>query len=365
MHYARPILNSLAHFRTVLLFITYRPKKKVNSGVKKVLFLDISRNYHSRYLYLFLKFFELEGYTIYLPKNLRILHHLRSDHYASYLLQERIVNFGNPPKHSAPVYINEDQLSPDFFTDNSNGLSPRDLFHVPMTQHPLMYRAGFWNEPLKDRVRKRSVFMAGNFDAVQYRKIGEDGIFKLLSRIAVYEYLDSHNMLFKVKDQQELESFLKGRDDNRKILINRLLFDIPMPDLRQLLGSFDFYFALPGVVIPVSHNIIEAMSAGSIPFIQKTYADMFNPSLLDNVNAITFENEEDMELKVRSLYSIPEERVGEMRKNVLDYYKQYLTPGSVVKKIAASGFKKIYLQAEHHSVELLKKRLSSLPVVKL
>ena len=73
---------------------------------------------------------------------------------------------------------------------------PGNSFHVPSTtQHPLMYHAGYWNHPVGNTKRKRSVFMAGNFDPKWYNQIKEDGIFELMSWLAVYDFLKRRRII--------------------------------------------------------------------------------------------------------------------------------------------------------------------------
>ncbi len=184
-------------------------------------------------------------------------------------------------------------------------------------------------------------------------------MFTLLSLIAVYEYLHKKGLLFVTETRDDLQNFIKSEDDTRVILVNRLVFDITMPQLRSLLSEFDFYFALPGVIMPFSHNIIEAMSVGSIPFLQQEYAAMFKPALVPEINAITFKDASDLVKQLDYLLNLSPERIASLRKHVYAYYYEHLAPQAVVKKIDQGLTGKIYLQAEHYSVELLKKRLAS------
>ena len=164
---------------------------------------------------------------------------------ASFLLSEGILKFGKPDASAKFIRMDDGLISPDYFSDMKNKEVPGDTFHIPMTQHPLMYHAGFWNQPVERPKRKRSVFMAGNFDSKRYNQINEDGIFELVSRLAVHEYLKNEGLLYLVENKTELLNFLNDSDDNKVILINRLNFDIPMAELRSVLGSFDFFFAFP------------------------------------------------------------------------------------------------------------------------
>ena len=51
-----------------------------------------------------------------------------------------------------------------------------------------------------------------------------------------------------------------------------------------------------------------------------------------------------------------EDEVQLMRNEVIIYYNNFLTPASVVKTIEDTHFSKIYLQAEHYSVDILKSK---------
>jgi hypothetical protein len=225
-----------------------------------------------------------------------------------------------------------------------------------MAQHPKMYHFGFWNAPVPKPGRKRSVLMTGNFDPVEYRKIEEDGIFPLLSRCAIYAYLEKKQMICHIASKNKLADFLVSNDDHKIILINSHVFAIPMNELRPLLGRFDFYFAVPGMVMPFAHNIIEAMSAGTIPFLQEGYADLFQPALIDGRQAITFKDINDLKTRLSYLQGVSSEAIAKMRENVLQYYDNYLTPHGVVARLEDRDYKNIYLQAEHYSVQLLKNR---------
>ena len=121
--------------------------------------------------------------------------------------------------------------------------------------------------------------------------------------------------------------------------------DIPMNELRDLLGWFDFYFALPGTDVPFAHNIIEAMSAGCVPFLQEGYANLFQPPLIDGVQAVTFKDLNDLEIRLRYLQGVSLQTTASMRENVRQYYQNYLTPRGVVARIEHGDYEKLYLQA--------------------
>ena len=83
--------------------------------------------------------------------------------------------------------------------------------------------------------------------------------------------------------------------------------------------------------MPHSHNIIEAMSVGTIPLIQ--FGDRFYPPLIDGENAIFFRDLNDLKNKIEYISHLEENEISQLRINVIDYYENNLSPKSFVRKI--------------------------------
>jgi hypothetical protein len=105
--------------------------------------------------------------------------------------------------------------------------------------------------------------------------------------------------------------------------------------------------------MPYAHNIIEAMSVGCIPIIQKEYAQMFFPALQNQMNAIIFRDLSELVSQIKIALNLPESQIGFMRKEVTKYYTNHLTPLALRHKLLNCSYRKIYLQAEHNSVGLI------------
>ena len=200
--------------------------------------------------------------------------------------------------------------------------------------------------------------MAGNFNETQYSRIENEVLFGVWTRAKIYTYLNNKKLLFQTDNFTDLQQFLESNADNKILLVNSLKGGVPMDLLRQVLNSFDFFFAMPGVVMPFSHNIVEAMSAGCIPFIQQSYANLFWPPLQNGVQSITFTDLDDLEEKINYLFNLTDDEIEFIRNKVIDYYNNFLVPKNIVDRIIKNNFEKIYLQAEGASVELLKKNLA-------
>jgi glycosyltransferase involved in cell wall biosynthesis len=129
-----------------------------------------------------------------------------------------------------------------------------------------------------------------------------------------------------------------------------------MEEVRETLSHFNFYFCCPGVVMPLCHNVIEAMSVGTIPIIQKEYAEVMYPNLTDNENAVIFNDLEHLDSILKDIFETPQSEVSRMRENALKYFQDYLSPESMIEHLNESIRNKelVYLQAEHRSVKFVR-----------
>jgi len=326
------------------------PKKQ-----KKV-FLEIDELALNRYLYNFIKFFTLNNYTVYIPKNKKVISTLNRKKgefvYGSWILKER-VRIGRPK--IADLLISKNQLSNNYF-----GKTTKHTYHVPMSEYPGMYRNGFFNDFEKiKRKRKRSVFMAGNIDVLYYNKISKAGFFEIPSRVEVSKFLEVQSYYQSIESLKELRGFIDSKEDNKIILINTLnQFRIPLQDLKDVLQSFHFYLALPGIHIPQSHNLIEAMSMGCIPLLHRTYSNLMYPVLDHMETALIYDSLEELDELILYTFNLEESILNSLHENVQEYYNKHLLPLAVIKKIEKNKFSKIYIQAEEKSLALLKKDCS-------
>lgn len=338
-------------FIVIPFFYQYKLKGNNKRKTNKAVVIQVKHPHFKRYLYLFIKFLYLEGYTIYVKPNFITFYNLKTDQFCTYLFSEKIICVDKPPKNVKTIVLDKTVLNANYFEAPKTTAA----YYVPMSQHPLMYKENWWNAPIVDEKRKQSVFMAGNFDESTYLAIENDNVFTTISRLGIYSFLANKQLLYSIDSLQKLQTFYESTIDFKIILLNRLKLNVPMDELRHWLAKFDFYFALPGVVMPFSHNIIEAMSVGCIPFIQQSYADMFSPPLINHKQVLTFTDITDLQDKIKYLFALDSYKIAQMRNEVYAYYNNYLTPTKVVQNLEKANFKNIYLQAEHYSVALLKK----------
>jgi hypothetical protein len=99
------------------------------------------------------------------------------------------------------------------------------------------------------------------------------------------------------------------------------------------LAKADFFLCPPGIVMPMCHNVIEAMAVGTIPLI--SYAEWFHPNLEHLSNCIVFDGKDDLVEKMRLALSMPKQQVQAMRAKVVTYYESHLRPEVLVRAIEA------------------------------
>lgn len=342
----RIILSNLRYYHC--LISTRRIKSK-----EKRLYIDISNITFNRHLYNFLKYFDLNGYTVFMPKNKRIINELYKKNgefkYTSWLLEEKIIKFGDWRTVKKALDIKKEQLSNDYFIHCEKNLN---YFFVPMGQYPLNYRFEEMVNWDIGNPRKKSIFMAGNMDTRFYYNIEKNPIFNLLSRRRVYDHLTGEKRFMKMKSLKDLTYYISSDADNQVVLIDTQNdFSIGLQNLKKITRQFNFYLALPGTVIPHCHNLIEAMSVGCIPIIQKSYAQSLHPNLENNKNSLFFEDLKDLDEVINKAFNFSDLEILNLRVEVLDYFNSHLTANAIVAKIENKNFNKILIQGGMKSVE--------------
>jgi hypothetical protein len=73
------------------------------------------------------------------------------------------------------------------------------------------------------------------------------------------------------------------------------------------------------------------MGVGTIPILQ--YADLFYPKLEHTKNCLLFTNYAELYEAVRIASTMTPEQISIMKKNVIDYFEEYLAPDAIVRKI--------------------------------
>lgn len=345
-------------FSSILIVLGSFFRKNNDDQQAKKIYIDISKPeiYH-RYFYNLCKYFLIEDYKVFIKRSLRNIYYLKSNTDASILFNEHGLIVGKPPKNIRFI-IDDKMISPHYFDFIINPKIKKNSYFVPIGFQPDIYFMDFWKGADFNGKRYKSLFIAGNFGR-NYSNDYNEKLFKALNRYEVKSFIESFDYYKNLEVKDEFEFFEKVEDSSIYLIEKKNGYQIPPSKLFYFLRRFDFFFALPGMYMPISHNLIEAMSVGTIPFLQETYADIFQPPLENGVNCVTFKGTEDLFEKIQFLFSLESNDIIKLREGVIKFYVEKLSPKAIVTNIINQKYSKVYLMAEQYSVGQLSLKLKN------
>lgn len=188
-------------------------------------------------------------------------------------------------------------------------------------------------ETIKKSKRTIKILFSGAVNR-KYDRIKVNNFFNVLSRPEVVKFistLSDKTIILKKNDADTLkqEQLINSKDYTNKVVVSEVRTE--REDWLKLLSRADFFICPPGVIMPWSHNCIEAMSVGTIPILQ--YTESFYPNLKHGENCLRFTNEQELGMAIENALAMEQSEIEVMRKNVFNYYNSHLSMDSVIKKI--------------------------------
>lgn len=285
-----------------------------------------------RYAYVLVKTLTKAGLQIGIKANFSFLSRLNK--YKKLLLRE---NF---------KIINDSQQHPDSIKFSSSGkeiriisaepLSPirfnNACFPFPYMMHPRIYELAYdlESEKLINKPRKGKILFAGNAEKKNYSGGNVASLYQKTSRYEVLAFLETHSLLNVkvIKDKRELT---QDAFANQLTIARSQAFKIPFEEWLPTLGLFDFFLACPGSDMPMCHNVVEAMSVGSIPIVE--YPEYFHPALEHEKNCIAFNGKDDLAIQLQRVINMEQQTISTLRRGTIAYYDKYLKPEVWVSKL--------------------------------
>lgn len=321
----------------------YGVKVKPND---KIILIYIKDNRFNRYLYPLIYMLNENGYKCILNLDNKGIARLFRGSYQKLIFSENLL-FRSTPKMKIKKKIN---LIPDYFY----ALSKEKLRNrvIPMPMHPLIYQnqIGY----IKNNHTNKIVFFAGNASGEHYNK---KQIFdNVIPRYEVLKYVKNFNNCIVVKSKGEEMQAYQNPNQLSYVVYEKHTNALNAKEMFNELSRSSFYLALPGVTMPLCHNIIEAMNCKSIPILQDIYANMFPVPLVNGVNCFTYNQKNDLLEISDQIISLSLDEIKHMQNNVGDYYEQYLSEKAIASLVVDTKNVDFYLQAENHSISLFSKR---------
>lgn len=262
---------------------------------------------------------------------------------------------------ASPGWKKKVYVDPDCFGEGE------DAFSVPFGVHPAQVLSGRDKQLDEYRAQdtKVTLLFAG---ACQPEGYATDAITKLFGKVprsdlyeSICQVLDGGDYtttrdadsLLNAEDKIDAALFVLATDgvDNR----------VARENWFRVLAAADFFVAGPGVYMPMSHNVIEALAVGTIPIIE--YPELFSPDLSVAQACITFRGRQEFEERIRSCVEMEPSARANLKKTAMDYYDTHLSPKAAGRKLQREvldrptnpkdDIERIIINAEHESVDLL------------
>ncbi len=205
---------------------------------------------------------------------------------------------------------------------------------MPYALHPMHAtpEIGGTLKILRSSNRKIRILFAGDAEGYQRKWIRYPRT--KLSRVEVLSTLKERlgKSLRLTDTTQDLNEILASTYTRQCVLVGPQA-RIEWSQWLNIIAQADFFLSPPGIVMPMCHNLVEAMAVGTIPI--TNYPEWFTPKLEHLKNCIVFSDEDDLVDKVNMALQLGEDQLAIIRENALRYYDLHLRPENFVKKIEA------------------------------
>ncbi len=208
-----------------------------------------------------------------------------------------------------------------------------DPLIMPYPVHPLLSGADLPQrlEQLRKNEKKLRIFFSGDTKGYTRNRIHYPNT-KLPRLEVINTILEQRaDRTIHVKDEATFRELLDGDFVDSCVIVNTGSMWIDPQEWLPDLSKSDFFICPPGYCMPMCHNVIEAMAVGSIPILN--YPEWFNPTLSHMENCIVFDNREDLAGKIDHVLDMQPHEVATLRKRVIAYYDEHLSPRNFIDAI--------------------------------
>jgi hypothetical protein len=296
-----------------------------------------------RLLFALLNIFTKSGYKVYLYDNLE---GKQLDKYGQlvYSLKGVELTRMEPPAVDEMIYLYDREDPPTGKKPWRKKIQIRfDLFApfwlsnpiiIPFPMHPL--QAETTPEQIaayRAKSRRMRVFFSGdtNHYGRNWVRYPRPKLARLHVINAIKENLPDQVAVLNSSD--ELQQLAASGYANKCVLTGSSDIRIEPGDWLSTLAMADFFLSPPGIVMPMCHNIIEAMAVGTIPI--TNYAEWLDPNLKHMENCIVFDDAEDLVAKMKLAMQLDPGEIERMRASVIQYYEAHMRPDTFVQRVEA------------------------------
>lgn len=349
-------LRTLKLFLSAYWWLITKSRANIRLHSKDFVLLACNNTFYAPYLPGMLDGFHQEKWCVWvfnphLILTLFLKAHFHSGRFAICIFkhkQSRFIHLGEKALSRPKAAV-----SADFFNAvrrrNNGSLKPEECL-LPFVMHASQYQ--YMRDAGKTASRSIRIFFSGNSDPGSYNNPVFLNAFKILNRHEIKQFVISE--FAHVLNTQKIGDHSKplwwidwqwkpgqsGGYDNR----------IKNEEWLSFLGKSAFFLACPGVLMPMCHNLIEAMYCGCIPILQ--HPGLFDPPLEDGINCLVFNSRESLKERIETALAMDSEKLSEMQKEVKHYYNAYVSPEYFKSVLTNQRFKRYYFQVNQVSTQL-------------
>jgi hypothetical protein len=142
-----------------------------------------------------------------------------------------------------------------------------------------------------------------------------------------------------VKDLSALSELHGSAYTNKCVIVDTSKTWINDREWLRNLAKADFFLSPPGIVMPMCHNIIEAMAVGTIPI--TNYPERFDPKLTPMENCLAFDEKVDLIDIIRHALALSADQIAKMRMNAISHYEAHLRARAFTRVLESHPHRKI------------------------
>ena len=312
----------------------------INPEKTNAVILDVHQPIVRRTLRMLLISFQMAGLDVYIRvvpgrKALSIAKMLRWHPNAKLIWgnvisrQNAILCTDNPNKYAKSVFLKKIYLHFDFspVVKLSAG-----HYAFPYIMHPQLYGEYFEHnclEKYRSSRRTLKILFSGNYNK-DYENSCIKEVCGKVSRYEIIEHLRKNPDVKLISSADEVQNVLTGGYENSVVLIDNRL-RINQSNWMKLLSSADFFICAPGLVMPISHNMIESLAIGTIPL--TNYAEWLAPNLRNGKNAVLFSSLDELDHSINEILQMNNDDVLQLRQQAINYYSDHLSQGEFMKRV--------------------------------
>lgn len=336
-----PFYDAIAS-RCVFVRTIIRNAMKRNATKKPEAFLRIS-HLHDRYMYLLAEFFVQAGYYVYIVSTIKIEDYYNSDVYLSYVNVSRyikrikyLLKNGLPKAMMCTDFAVDERIASMFDMvislnyDVDIPPKTRDAALIlPYTMHPNVYHTGKVAKiPELRRLPKCvGVFFAGNIK--QEYASGSTLLRHYVSRpAAVASILRRFGGGVRLFSRREalLRALIEEDLGSSIVVFDATTERLGREEWFPVLARSRFFLALPGVVMPMCHNCVEAMALGVVPIL--AYGQLFSPPLEAGAVCLEYVSEAELSEAIEAALAMDAATYACLRQRSVEHYDRHLVPGA-------------------------------------